>query len=90
MLWLQFGYGISQGLKQRRDALAAAAKVVVAEAAGSEALCAALTEWLGAKDNGMLAGPAAKAVTAELQALGSTAVSPAVAGALTYIQVCMC
>lgn len=37
--------------------------------AGPEPLRAALGEWLGAKDNGMLAGPAADAVSAQLKAL---------------------
>lgn len=37
--------------------------------AGPEPLRAVLGEWLGAKDNGMLAGPAADAVSAQLKAL---------------------
>lgn len=38
----QFGFGIAMGLKQRRDALAAAAKVVIEQGAGTPGLRAAL------------------------------------------------
>ncbi|GAB4824108.1 hypothetical protein N2152v2_011154 [Parachlorella kessleri] len=69
----QFGLGIAMGIKQRRAAVAEAAK----EGAGSEALRTALQEWLPVKDVGPLAGPAGKAVAAALNALETTPTTPA-------------
>ena len=89
----QFGFGIAMGVKQRRAALEAAAKVVVGEGAGTPELRAALAEWLPIKDNGALAGTAAAAVAAALPAANGngngngTVVSEAARGALAYIQV---
>jgi pyruvate-ferredoxin/flavodoxin oxidoreductase len=51
------------------------------EGAGSEALRAALSEWLPGKDSGLLAGPAAKVVAAALAAEGADGAEGAVAGA---------
>lgn len=59
---LQFGFGIQTGIKQRRDALAAAARVVLQEGAGTPALRAALEEWLPVRDSGALVAIASKAV----------------------------
>ncbi|EFN55341.1 hypothetical protein CHLNCDRAFT_134349 [Chlorella variabilis] len=88
----QFGFGIAMGVKQRRAALEAAAKVVVGEGAGTPELRAALAEWLPIKDNGALAGTAAAAVAAALPAANGNGngngavVSEAARGALAYIQ----
>ncbi|KAI8468670.1 MAG: thiamine diphosphate-binding protein [Monoraphidium minutum] len=65
----QFGFGIRMGIKQRREALAAAAEVVVAQGAGPQDLRDALAEWLQVKENGALAGAAADRVEAALKAL---------------------
>lgn len=87
----QFGFGIAMGVKQRRDALEAAAKLVLAEGAGSPALRSALAEWLPVRDNGALAGTAAAAVLAAVQGGGAAAdgaaSSEAARGALAYISV---
>lgn len=88
----QFGFGIAFGLKQRRQALAAAAQVVITEGSGSEDLRTALAEWLPLKDNGALAGPAGAAVAAALAALpaeaGDNGAAPSAAGvgALAFLQ----
>lgn len=42
----QFGFGIRMGIKQRREALAASAEVVVAQGAGSQELRDALADWV--------------------------------------------
>ncbi|GAB4821587.1 hypothetical protein N2152v2_008633 [Parachlorella kessleri] len=83
----QFGYGIALGLKQRRQALEAAAKVAVQEGAGSEQLRQALAEWAPVKDNGALARPAAEAVRQALAGCESLngADTPG-ANALRYVQ----
>ena len=133
------------GLKQRRDALEAAAKVVIEQNAGSEQLRKALAvssrgwwgyvccgveetlvglaalcwfryscrlacfptsalliprarpsripqDWIPVKDNGAIAGAAAKEVTAALEAMGSdghlaTTDTASAQGALTFIRV---
>ncbi|KIZ02108.1 putative pyruvate-flavodoxinoxidoreductase [Monoraphidium neglectum] len=69
----QFGFGIRMGIKQRREALAAAAEVVVSQGVGSEELRAALGEWLKVKENGALAATAGRAVEAALGALPAAA-----------------
>jgi pyruvate-ferredoxin/flavodoxin oxidoreductase len=88
----QFGFGIAQGLKQRRDALAAAATVLVEQGGATPDVRAALGEWLLTKDNGAAAGTAAKAVIAALKAAGgdgrlATTDSTTVQGALAYLRV---
>lgn len=45
----QFGFGIALGLKQRREALEAAAKVIIEQGGGSEDLRKALAEWIPVK-----------------------------------------
>lgn len=92
----QFGFGIGMGLKQRRNALEAAAKVVIEEGAGSSGLRKALEEWLPVKDNGALAGLASTEVQAQLQAITSgvqtsksgsfSFASPAGQGALDFLE----
>lgn len=88
----QFGFGIQMGIKQRRDALAAAAKVAVQEGTGTPAFRAALEEWLPVRDNGALAPIAAKAVQealAECGGRGNGKTAPSTdsgAGALAFLQ----
>ncbi|GAB4822569.1 hypothetical protein N2152v2_009615 [Parachlorella kessleri] len=83
----QFGYGIAQGLKQRREALEAAAHVVVQEGAGTEQLRAALTEWIPVRSNGALAGPASEGVKAALAACAdANGAESAGANALRFLQ----
>lgn len=67
---MQFGFGIQTGIKKRREALAAAARVVVQEGAGTPGLRAALEEWLPVRDNGALVPIAAKAVQVGVPSLG--------------------
>jgi hypothetical protein len=86
----QFGFGIAMGVKQRRDALEAAARLLLGEGAGSPQLRAALAEWLPVRDNGALAGAAAAAVLAAVEggpAANGVPVSEAARGALAYITV---
>lgn len=149
----QFGFGIMMGLKQRREALAAAAKVrgrvaggarlftlgsidhearqdlgshvpaahagmtpggsphlsnllsllssgahsshmqvIMEQEAGTPELRAALGEWIPVKDNGAIAGSAAKVVTQALEAMGSdgqlaTTDATSAQGALAFLRV---
>ena len=83
----QFGFGIQMGIKQRRAALAAAARVVVDEGAGGEELRAALSEWLEVRDNGALAGAAAARVEAALASTPAPAsVDTAAGAALAHVR----
>lgn len=88
----QFGFGIQTGIKKRREALAAAARVVVQEGAGTPGLRAALEEWLPVRDNGALVPIAAKAVQealGECGGRGTGLAAPTTAsgeGALAFLQ----
>jgi len=64
----QFGLGISMGVKQRREALVAQVKAMVANGVGSQPLREAFEEWTKVADIGGLVGTATKEVHKLLEA----------------------